>query len=639
MGWSHTRTYSNQMQQSFDRGNGWNWNPEDWPYLVNSPFPNSTYALLGNLYDIDWFQYDSGSDTYKTLFGRLKLLTHDATNAVFNLLDPDGTVIVFNDMTHATRPGLFKSITTPGGNTLEVIDTSGNDILQVQRSYTSGSDTITESFLYEFFDSGDHAGRLERVTLRRKVNAGAWQDVLKAEYTYYGSSSNFGSLNDLETVTRYEWDGSAWQQLDVNYYRYWKQGETDGFEHGLQYVVGPGAYQNMLDAGLNPLTASDAQVAVYADNYFEYDSDRRVTTEIADAGSLTFTLSYTDNPNSFPDTERRYNFWWRKTVETRPDSSQRITYGNRYGQPMLEILKSGTDEWLTFTKYDDDGRVILEAEPSAVTGYDDSHNDLLNYNETTGEYQYLRDNDGLIRVREFYTTTGSGAAAGYLKCEKIKKGQNGTEIKLRELQYTSHSAGGDTIYPVSKEIVYPDDSSQTTTIETSYSYTFYSGTTQVEQKTTTLPVIPTSQNGSGTANSLVDVFDEYGNLIWHKDERGFITRYKYDIETGAMTEQIDDVDTAQVSDEPSGWSTPTGGGLHLITNYAHDDQGRITQVLGPAHTIDLNGTVTSVRTANGRFTKTPMTRSGPVAGFRRSATPPSRWSTRSASRSPTKTAT
>ena len=49
-------------------------------------------------------------------------------------------------------------------------------------------------------------------------------------------------------------------------------------------------------------------------------------------------------------------------------------------------------------------------------------------------------------------------------------------------------------------------------------------------------MISTSQNGSGTANSSVEVFDEYDNLIWSKDERGFITRYKFDIETGAMTQ-------------------------------------------------------------------------------------------------------
>ncbi|MFN9037155.1 MAG: hypothetical protein ACK5YO_12725, partial [Planctomyces sp.] len=48
---------------------------------------------------------------------------------------------------------------------------------------------------------------------------------------------------------------------------------------------------------------------------------------------------------------------------------------------------------------------------------------------------------------------------------------------------------------------------------------------------------------------------------------------------------------------PSGWTTPSGGGLNLITDFENDTQGRMTQSLGPAHTIDINGTATSIRRA------------------------------------------
>ncbi len=47
----------------------------------------------------------------------------------------------------------------------------------------------------------------------------------------------------------------------------------------------------------------------------------------------------------------------------------------------------------------------------------------------------------------------------------------------------------------------------------------------------------------------------------------------------------------------AGWQTPTGGGLHLITDYEFDTQGRQTQSLGPTHTIDLGGVATSIRRA------------------------------------------
>ena len=118
-----------------------------------------------------------------------------------------------------------------------------------------------------------------------------------------------------------------------------------------------------------------------------------------------------------------------------------------------------------------------------------------------------------------------------------------------------------------KKTEYPSDTDQTKKLITTFSYTFYSGTCQIQQKTITYPVVSTDQNGSGVAATGKEYYDQYGNLTWQMDERGFITRQKFDIVTGLMTQRIDDVDTAQVSDEPAGWETPTGGGLHLVTDF------------------------------------------------------------------------
>lgn len=81
------------------------------------------------------------------------------------------------------------------------------------------------------------------------------------------------------------------------------------------------------------------------------------------------------------------------------------------------------------------------------------------------------------------------------------------------------------------------------------------------------------------------------------DERGFITRTKYDVATRAITQQIQDVDTSVETGAPTGWTTPSGGGLNLTSDFEHDNQGRMTQSLGPSHTIDLSGTATSIRRA------------------------------------------
>ena len=83
-----------------------------------------------------------------------------------------------------------------------------------------------------------------------------------------------------------------------------------------------------------------------------------------------------------------------------------------------------------------------------------------------------------------------------------------------------------------------------------------------------------------------------------QDERGVITHRVYDVVTGSMTRQIVDVDTDQMTDVPTGWSTPTGGGLHLVTDYSHDDRGRIIQSLGPVHLAEVDGVTRQVRRAS-----------------------------------------
>ena len=62
--------------------------------------------------------------------------------------------------------------------------------------------------------------------------------------------------------------------------------------------------------------------------------------------------------------------------------------------------------------------------------------------------------------------------------------------------------------------------------KTQFSYTFWDGNDrQIKTKTTTLPSIGSGQNGSGTATSSVEFFDECGRLRWTKDGEGYI-RYR-----------------------------------------------------------------------------------------------------------------
>ncbi len=62
----------------------------------------------------------------------------------------------------------------------------------------------------------------------------------------------------------------------------------------------------------------------------------------------------------------------------------------------------------------------------------------------------------------------------------------------------------------------------------------------------------------------------------------------YDPATGAVTTSITDVDTTKTSEFqnlPTGWVTPTGGGLNLVTQDQVDSEGRTTKETSPAGNV------------------------------------------------------
>jgi RHS repeat-associated protein len=635
--WGHTRSFASRQSRSETIGNGFNWQVQEWPYLVIDR--DGSVVVQGRPNEALWFE--KIGDRYAAEFNAPQVMVLDASAQRYKLYERDGSVTEFDAGT-----GVFCRRSDPAGNRIEVVawNANGYNLGQVERSYTSSGQTTTEQYLYEYTDfTGDQL--LQQITLRRRVGSGNGSDISRVVYAYYGDSESYGSEGDLKTVTTQVWDGSQWASTGTSLYRYYKtpgatassssssssspsdssSSSSGGFlgtgiapPHLLKYVVEPASYERLAtDPNVtDPLTAGDLMVSQYADYYFEYDAQRRVTRESLNGGSQTYWFSYRESSHA-----DGYNAWKYKTVETLPDGNQNIVYSNYAGQTMLLVFKSGSDQWCEFWKYNDAAQVILHANPSAISGYDEQYPDLLH--EVSGNYEYLRDSDGLIHTFEYH------AASGYLTAENIQQGELGTPIKLREYEYlattlsgevpssssssassesssSSFSSGSSAPGPIlrepaayftSKETVYPSDTDQTKKLITTYDHTFHADTCQVQEKTVTLPAVPTDQNGSGVAATRKEAFDTYGNLTWIMDERGFITRLKYDVVTGAVTQRIDDVDTAQVSDAPAGWETPTGGGLHLVTDFEHDTQGRITQTLGPMHTVDIDGTATSVRRA------------------------------------------
>jgi RHS repeat-associated protein len=406
--------------------------------------------------------------------------------------------------------------------------------------------------------------------------------VRQTVYTYYTSTSTYGLAGDLQLATVQDASGNP---ANTTYYRYYTANGGAGYSHGLKYVFHPPSYARLTAAlGTNVDSLSDSSVAPYADQYFEYSGSKQVTkvTRAAAGGTTgsgnglgTYTYSYTTSSNTLG-----YNSWQVKTVETLPDGNQNILYTNHYGETMLHVyydVQASGKKWEWFTKFDSSGRVILTAEPSALTGYDDTKADLLN--SVSNNYQYMSDSSGLVTVYDYTASNPTG----YLLDVKIQQGELGSAIKLQQWAYVSQNTSVGTIFKTSSDAVYRNTDGSGGE-STTFSYTWVGTTAGVQSVQTSLPVIASMQNGPGTADVETVFLDGWGRPNWYKNADGFLFYAAYDQATGSPIKQIDDVDTTKPGDFsnlPSNWSTPSGGGLHLISTAAVDALGRTTQYTDP----------------------------------------------------------
>src|SRR6185436_1803323 len=175
--------------------------------------------------------------------------------------------------------------------------------------------------------------------------------------------------------------------------------------------------------------------------------------------------------------------------------------------------------------------------PSAVTGLDETQPGLVTS-------AHLLDSQGLIHLYGFYSTTDlpNGAVAGYRSTHSVQQGEFGTPKLQETVKYTSRVSSVRTVYPIASRTVYRNDDG-TGAMVSSNTYTWHGSTAQVLERTTTYPIVPTSQNRSNVATSMKTQFDIFGRGIWSMDEDGFIHATEYDTLTSAVTKKIRDVNT------------------------------------------------------------------------------------------------
>ena len=405
-------------------------------------------------------------------------------------------------------------------------------------------------------------------------------------YTYYDGTNSYGLANDLEAAIVQKPTGNPspndWEDIRVSYYRYYKttiNKGTGGVEHGLRYVLNPASYAEVRAAGQDALGGRAQRGRPRAGLRGPLLRVRPVSP--CDQGNRTRLRELrlirrhqqqrrdvpTHQEPQLPQRSKPEHGLPIQHLDDQDDLAgergyETIVYTNRVNRVMLKVkreLNTGGPirEWCTYFEYDENGNEILRAMPSAVTGYDESLDDLVGQ-QSGGTYTYLRNNDGLIRLKSYYssttaTDTTAGGVDGYMASTSIQKGSQGTAIKTGLTKYlASDNSSGEKTYVVGESESYPDTTNQDATkITTTYSYQWYapSGSqgVRMKERVTTLPSIPVSQNGDGVSAVRREYFDDIGNLTWRQDERGIITKMEYDDLRNQLTQTTDDVDTVPQS--------------------------------------------------------------------------------------------
>ena len=600
-------TYSSRAYEDSGFGSGWS-DADEFPTLLGG---SQNFAVRFGAEASVWFDENSGN--YTARYGAKQTLVHDTENGLYIYTDTDGTRCEFYDAdanpgapAHP-RYGLFR-VVAPSGATIEVpsdIQENGwsydGKIVKVLYKTTEGGDPyqLREFTYWNGASAVGRRGHVHTITLS-EYDGTNWTNVRQLTYDYYGDSASFGATGDLKTVVTQQWNGSSWTGDDTYYYRYYTgqyDAETNpGYAHSLRRVLLPNAYAAALsNFGVGNLdTVTETQVtngktiADYTCFYYEYDADRRVSKEaiFGQSNETEFTNTLSGNSDG-------YNTWHRKSVETLLNNSNgsikstNTVYTNYLGQTLLIDLydaAAGTHT-ITYNRYDDDGRLVLTAEPSAIDTTVVSSNDEHGYDSDQADLGVSFTANGLVYETVYYASTDSaidgdtaGGAEGYVAYQLSRLSDNNADqvfetvsdvtswlsspdpdtALLRHQDYFARwtneavnyeaavAAGHSIIYVVANYTTY-EDADGNGAITTEYAYAWYSGSFQIEERTTTLPEVSSGQNGSGISAERVEHYNNQGRLVWAEDENGHFTFYSYDNLTGrpsATVQPKDGIGTA-----------------------------------------------------------------------------------------------
>ena len=333
---------------------------------------------------------------------------------------------------------------------------------------------------------------------------------------------------------------SSLTAINSTYYRYYTGSGNVEFIITGSALARLMATDHVSIAGVDGL--SDAELETYANNYFTYRSDGTVLTEVSAGegcsicgGQGTTTYSVIVNPH-FDPSDR--NSWEYERVQALSDGTVNTEFYSGANQLLLEDTWDGstTAHSITYNKYDAYGNVIQSAEPAAIASYSSGGAELtVTFNAHSGlitDYNYYLSTDTQA------TSTTPGGVTGYLKSTDVKQGSAGA-LDLQSSQD----------YRVVNNVVYVNSTTtyglagQNDPRTTNYTYTFSGGV--MTSMMTALPAASASTGGTSTARpTSTEVYDSLGRVVWTIDAAGSFSFTGYYPATGAVNEEIDDVDSA-----------------------------------------------------------------------------------------------
>src|SRR5262249_30172702 len=151
--WGRSRSWTNGTGYASPSGtNGSGMVIAEEPHLVEFSPDGSTNSIAVVFTGTTAIFFDQVGSNWQPRHYYQEQLTHNTAGQEYVLTDTVGDA-------------------DPAGNMLSVIShNAAGAITEMQRSYTAGPTTPTESLLYTYLTTGENSGLLSNVTLRRQVN-------------------------------------------------------------------------------------------------------------------------------------------------------------------------------------------------------------------------------------------------------------------------------------------------------------------------------------------------------------------------------------------------------------------------------------------------------------------------------------